>query len=919
MTHFLYLVAGFFALSWSLKYLLGPAISAVKCRRLRFFKRPLEVQEADHLPPLVRARLPSALAFLEQQGFDAPLSLQRRDLIAGLNIDLHYLLAQHPANHSWALILLHNASSADAWWDMDCFACLPDQVLYTCANETPAQSRLDPSLSLAASNSLLPEKTWALHLQRLADASAAALPQSAEAMIERLERLDLTLATPHLFTPNADGSFSPSLYFGWHQYLFEQRLKRQRQQLLLDQPKLRQTRQAALAHCGVAEQQLAGFNNYLALKQQTRGSASGKSLLLIGSLALFALAFGVGLDFSWLSVLLLIGVLLVHEGGHLFGMWLFGYRDLGMLFIPFLGALASGRKEQISPWQEAAILLLGPVPGYLLGIYLLTHATAATPDWVHQLALMAVFVNVFNLLPFPPLDGGQLMNLAIFNRFPRLQPFLLLLFIGLLAWLGISSNSTLVWLLAFVLLLALPASFRESLFTRRLLAGGHFRTGNIEAGALLDKLKDMTPWQQLPQSERWPLLDALLLRLKRSQTSRAAGLGIFLLWAGCLLAAPLLVLPPASLERLQQLALNYHATPAEKLDRTKRLYANAGTDADRADYALRIMYLQDSVNRHTGKADDASVQYWWRQAKQLSANGQMTSAQRGDLLLRLANSCQRVENNCEAAYLRQALIQFDATQAVTPRVQTLYRLARLDYLPVAERLAATRSGIQLVHEQNDADLATLNSSLLWIEGSLLVQQGQTDQGEAALFASIQLPDQSDFDGYRQFQRTRLASYLVASDQAPRAIGLLAQWRQDNLHVGNTDDANEDAYFLLTLLFQDQPQVAAGYVKAASHFNGFGPIEQALGQVLLGIAQGKPDYHSVSWWAALLEKDDRDERYDLWQSMQASQAPPEPLADVSTLAITRHWYQQMHRLLDQPELLPLKIAFNRINQKRQSDD
>src|SRR5690349_6394687 len=63
---------------------------------------------------------------------------------------------------------------------------------------------------------------------------------------------------------------------------------------------------------------------------------------------------------------LLNAVLFLHEGGHIVGMRLFGFRDLDMLFVPFVGALASGTKNNAPEWQHAIVLHLGPLPGLIV-------------------------------------------------------------------------------------------------------------------------------------------------------------------------------------------------------------------------------------------------------------------------------------------------------------------------------------------------------------------------------------------------------------------------------------------------------------------------------------------------------------------------------------------------------------------------
>lgn len=148
-------------------------------------------------------------------------------------------------------------------------------------------------------------------------------------------------------------------------------------------------------------------------------STAGKTLLLAGSVILFMVSFGYRMDVD--SLFILLAVLLFHELGHIAAMALFGYRDLQILFIPFLGAVATGRKQQVRPWQSAVIYLAGPVPGLILALVLWQMGLANATDWMPVLIAMLFFINFFNLLPIQPLDGGQLANVLLFQRWPRLQ------------------------------------------------------------------------------------------------------------------------------------------------------------------------------------------------------------------------------------------------------------------------------------------------------------------------------------------------------------------------------------------------------------------------------------------------------------------------------------------------------------------
>ncbi|MDG9666669.1 site-2 protease family protein [Hahella sp. CR1] len=161
----------------------------------------------------------------------------------------------------------------------------------------------------------------------------------------------------------------------------------------------------------------------------------GKALLLLVSLGVFALSFGFKLDAF--SLLILIGVLFLHELGHLLAMKACGYRDLQILFIPFLGAAARGEKERIPSWQKVIVDLMGPAPGLILGIALCFYMPPDAPGWMTSAAFMLIVLNYLNLAPIQPLDGGQLWNLLLFRRWPSAQIFffcLSILAFALFSW-----------------------------------------------------------------------------------------------------------------------------------------------------------------------------------------------------------------------------------------------------------------------------------------------------------------------------------------------------------------------------------------------------------------------------------------------------------------------------------------------------
>jgi Zn-dependent protease len=112
-------------------------------------------------------------------------------------------------------------------------------------------------------------------------------------------------------------------------------------------------------------------------------------------------------------VLFLIAVLLIHELGHYVSMKKFGYENVRMLFIPLMGALVQGSKERYSQRQSFIVAALGPYPGIIIGSFLLILSSKYQSEWMIEWSFLFLFINIINLVPIDPLDGGQLFKLMI--------------------------------------------------------------------------------------------------------------------------------------------------------------------------------------------------------------------------------------------------------------------------------------------------------------------------------------------------------------------------------------------------------------------------------------------------------------------------------------------------------------------------
>jgi Zn-dependent protease len=102
-------------------------------------------------------------------------------------------------------------------------------------------------------------------------------------------------------------------------------------------------------------------------------------------------------------------LLFVHEMGHVIALRREGIRASAPMFVPFLGAVVAARSLGDNAAAEARVGLAGPILGSIgaAACILVWHATGN--DIWRALAYTGFFLNLFNLLPVVPLDGGRAM------------------------------------------------------------------------------------------------------------------------------------------------------------------------------------------------------------------------------------------------------------------------------------------------------------------------------------------------------------------------------------------------------------------------------------------------------------------------------------------------------------------------------
>ena len=160
-------------------------------------------------------------------------------------------------------------------------------------------------------------------------------------------------------------------------------------------------------------------------------TVAGSMLVSIGAYALI---------WSWRFAVGFVLLLLVHEMGHVLEARRQGLPVSAPMFIPFLGAMITMKKLPENAWKEAQVAIAGPILGSLGAAAVWAAGEAYDSELLVALAFFGFFLNLFNLLPIVPLDGGRIVA--------ALHPALWLVGLaGLLGLVFISPNPILILIL----------------------------------------------------------------------------------------------------------------------------------------------------------------------------------------------------------------------------------------------------------------------------------------------------------------------------------------------------------------------------------------------------------------------------------------------------------------------------------------
>jgi Zn-dependent protease len=156
---------------------------------------------------------------------------------------------------------------------------------------------------------------------------------------------------------------------------------------------------------------------------------------------------GYALIFCWRFAVALIYLIFIHEMGHLVAAKQKGIKTSPAIFVPFMGAVIGMKEQPKDAATEAYLAYGGPLAGLIsiIPAFILYYFTGH-PFWA-LVVMLGALINLFNLFPVSPLDGGRIVGVLSTNiwgialliflvyLFFSFSPILLLIFIfGVISW-----------------------------------------------------------------------------------------------------------------------------------------------------------------------------------------------------------------------------------------------------------------------------------------------------------------------------------------------------------------------------------------------------------------------------------------------------------------------------------------------------
>jgi len=134
----------------------------------------------------------------------------------------------------------------------------------------------------------------------------------------------------------------------------------------------------------------------------------GKFASTLGSM--FIMIFIYAQMFGWAYGLGFVLLIFAHEMGHYIVAKNVDIDVSGPVFIPFVGAFINMREQPKNALIEAKIAAGGPILGSLAALACVLFYMLTSNSLFLALAYSGFMINLFNLIPLHPLDGGRIVT-----------------------------------------------------------------------------------------------------------------------------------------------------------------------------------------------------------------------------------------------------------------------------------------------------------------------------------------------------------------------------------------------------------------------------------------------------------------------------------------------------------------------------
>ena len=399
------------------------AYAALQLRRIKVKRMAARVCHPSDIPVTHQSLLRPGVAFLERAGFQFSHCEENDGMYdEGLPVTQWALMFFHPTQQTWARL-----SNPDVPERFRPFAAefqtelanglrliTVDGLEHTMPGEMP-------NTVLRDAHACSIEQQWQAHLGLLGKEARGARKAKATPEHSVRESIDTVTRTIEdweksgIVVSRAEGGWQLSwkAAFGLGRAIMKATAQRRKAANKGDLPRNHQVIPPALL--------ATTFQRVQSYRSKPLLSWPAKLALLIGSMVAFALSFSFRMD--WFTVVAFLIALVIHEAGHLLGMRLFRYKNLQVLFLPFLGAAAIGQNDDVPTHRRVIVYLLGPLPGIMIGLVLMAStrfvASEHIADLLFELSVVFLALNLINLLPIMPLDGGHVVNDLAFAKMPR--------------------------------------------------------------------------------------------------------------------------------------------------------------------------------------------------------------------------------------------------------------------------------------------------------------------------------------------------------------------------------------------------------------------------------------------------------------------------------------------------------------------